>query len=216
MLTNVGQDWNTAWWTQLFCSMMFGISARTLKAGAGWTACCWNQLKACSLSCLVFDVGWWLGPQLRHRPEYLCTASLCACLGFLTAWWLGFREWEFQGSCISFYDLTSKVTCGHLCLSHKPPQIDQMSCRNTGISNAVGTIIFLNINGQQNNLSSLNFILVTGIKQKSCKELPTAPPHQEPGGIHCGVPIGWHPMLILCALYIRTTPHSRLHQKDLS
>lgn len=55
-----------------------------------------------------------------------------------------------------------------------------MFCTNAGISNADitmtfpdVTMIFLNINDQQNNLSSMNVNLVTGIKQKSHKKVPT-------------------------------------------
>ena len=36
----------------------------------------WNQLKSCSLTCLVFDVGCQLGPQRSYRLEHLLMASL--------------------------------------------------------------------------------------------------------------------------------------------
>lgn len=64
-----------------------------------------------------------------------------------------------------------------------------MSSTNTGVSDAEVTIIFLNLNGQQNNLDSTNFSLATAKKHKAGEKLLTAPAQQGPGAIHCVVPV---------------------------
>lgn len=51
---------------------------------------------------------------------------------------------------------------------------------------------------------------VTGIKQKAPEKLPTASPHQGPGGVLCGVLVGRDPICV------SSTQNLRLHQKNLS